>query len=181
MVRNTTGGTGTKSLARKFQNNNSSSSLRLAQDEFERFGVVSKLLGNSMCTITFNDGSTLLGHIRNKFSGRNKRSNLISYLSFVLVGLRHFESPFKNCDILEVYNDNDVSLLSQLSSLPISYLISIHFNNYSSSSSSSNDLITFSHSNHYLSTPHETHSHTSIDNHSDSHHDNDHDLVIDDI
>jgi initiation factor 1A len=142
MVRNTTGGTGTKSLARKFQNNNNNNnSIRLAQDEFERYGVVSKLLGNSMCTITFNDGSTLLGHIRNKFSGRNKRSNLISYLSFVLVGLRHFESPFKNCDILEVYNDNDVSFLSQLSSIHINHLLSIHFNY---SSSSSNDLISFS-------------------------------------
>lgn len=165
MVRNTTGGTGTKSLARKFQNNNNNNnSIRLAQDEFERYGVVSKLLGNSMCTITFNDGSTLLGHIRNKFSGRNKRSNLISYLSFVLVGLRHFESPFKNCDILAVYHDNDVSFLSQLSSIHINHLLSLHFNSSShSSSQSSNDLISFSHSYNYHST----------------HHDNDHDTSHD--
>ena len=172
MVRNTTGGTGTKSLARKFQNNNNSSSLRLAEDEFERFGVVSKLLGNSMCTITFNDGSTLLGHIRNKFSGRNKRSNLISYLSFVLVGLRHFESPFKNCDILEVYHDNDVSILSQLSSIHINHLLSLHFN-YSSKDKDKDNLndISFSNSNHI--------SHSSIDTqHNDLQTDNDNDFEI---
>ena len=149
MVRNTTGGTGTKSLARKFQNKNSSS-LRLAEDEFERYGVVSKHLGNSMCTITFNDGSTLLGHIRNKFSGRNKRSNLIPSLSFVLVGLRHFESPFKNCDILEVYDHLHVSLLSQISSIHINHLLSLHSNFISHSDSHHND-ITFS--NDFSTTP----------------------------
>ena len=54
------------------------------------------------------DGKERLCFIRNKFSGRNKQSNLISNGSWVIVGKRSWETPKENklekCDLLEIYS-----------------------------------------------------------------------------
>jgi len=165
MVKNTTGGTGTKALARKLQSRGDSR-LQLADNEFEHYAVVTKLLGNGMCEIHLNDNSRLIGHIRNNFRGKNKRHNLVSLLSFVLVGLRHFEKPFKNCDILTIYDDSQILLLSQIPSLRIDHLFLLRnqplFDNL------------FSHTTPDLPSHHPSH-HPS---HDSSHHPS-HDLAID--
>jgi hypothetical protein len=55
------------------------------------------------------DGKTRLCFIRGKFKGRGKRDNFIGLLSWVLIGLRDFETvkegSQENCDLLEVYTD----------------------------------------------------------------------------
>jgi translation initiation factor IF-1 len=102
MVRNISGGTGTKSLARKLTGNHSSV-VPLPSNEFEKIAIVSKLHG-AHCDVVLEDGSSLICHIRNKFRGRNKRGNTISVGTFVLVGLREWESSIKNSDLLFVYD-----------------------------------------------------------------------------
>jgi len=102
MVRNISGGTGTKSLARKLTGNHSSV-VPLPSNEFEKIAIVSKLHG-SHCDVVLEDGSSLICHIRNKFRGRNKRGNTISVGTFVLLGLREWESSIKNSDLLFVYD-----------------------------------------------------------------------------
>ena len=116
MVRNTTGGTKTKGLARKHQSSGGSSAhVRVPQCEEEQFAYVSKMLGNGMCEVYIGEKSTrLIGHIRNKFRGRQKRHNQIVSNSIVLVGLRDWESTLKNCDILCIYEDNEINQLVAL-------------------------------------------------------------------
>jgi translation initiation factor IF-1 len=102
MVRNISGGTGTKALARKLTGNHSSV-VPLPSNDLEKIAVVSKIHG-SHCDVLLEDGSSLICHIRNKFRGRNIRGNSISVGTFVLIGLREWESSTKNSDLLFVYD-----------------------------------------------------------------------------
>ena len=113
MVKNTSGGGKAKGLARKHQRAAAQGNghLRLPEDEGEEIGYVRKMLGNGMCEIYNNDNVKLIGHIRNKFRGRQKRHNTIQANSIVLIGLREWESTKKNCDILTIYDDSDVNQL----------------------------------------------------------------------
>jgi initiation factor 1A len=134
MVKNTTGGTGTKGLARKHQSA-SNSKLVLSQDHLEQYGYVSKMFGNGMCEITTNDDQKLIGHIRGKFSGNRKRHNLLTVQSIVLVGLRDWENPIKNCDILVMYDDNQVEQLNSMPNVKIDKLIQLRIGGFSKQTS----------------------------------------------
>jgi len=116
MVKNVTGGSKTKGQARKFISSSSSSSkLRVSEDENEVYAQVTTNFGNSMCEVICIDNKKRLCHIRGKFKGRGKRDNFITRGSWLLVGLREWESTesreakgkLPNCDLLEVYNDMD--------------------------------------------------------------------------
>lgn len=139
MVKNTTGGTGTKSLARKQQLRSNNSKLVLATDELERYGCVSKMYGNGMCEITLNDCSTLMGHIRGKFRSHQKRHNTILPMSIVLVGLREWENPHKNCDIMSIYDDNQIEQLKSIPNIDVDGIIQMrttsHFTKHATTQS----------------------------------------------
>jgi translation initiation factor IF-1 len=108
MVKNTSGGTKTKGVARKHQGGGGGGgALRLPKNELEQLVVVTKMLGNGMCEVFNNDDQRFIAHIRNKFKGRNRRSNDISVNSFILVGLREWEKPALNADVMFVYDLND--------------------------------------------------------------------------
>ena len=126
MVKNTTGGTGTKSLARKHQTGGNSK-LRLPECELEKYACITKMLGNGMCEIYTNENTRLIGHIRNKFRGKQKRHNLLTVFSVVLVGLREWENPIKNCDILSIYDDSQVEQLKQIPNIKIDNVIQTRF------------------------------------------------------
>ena len=125
MVKNTTGGSKTKGQARKFVSGKASNTLRISHDDSEVYAQVIKVLGGSMCHVSDADGKMLLCHIRGKFRGRGKRYNFVGNGSWVLVGLREWETQMQikdtsesikegkkkikleNCDLLEVYNEQD--------------------------------------------------------------------------
>jgi len=111
MVKNTTGGSGHKSQARKLVSGKSNNIVRISQEAGEKYAIVTKILGNGMCNVTTEDGAMLLCHIRGKFKGRNKKTSIISSNSIVLVGIREWESIVKNCDLIEVYSADDVQQL----------------------------------------------------------------------
>jgi len=117
MVKNTTGGSKTKGQARKFVNApRQTTNIRLSNDENELYAQVSKMLGNGMCHVLCIDGKTRLCHIRGKFRGRGKRDNLIGNNTWLLIGLRDWESDkndikLNNCDLLEVYSPIDIDRL----------------------------------------------------------------------
>jgi translation initiation factor 1A len=92
MVKNTTGGSKAKGQARKFTSVPSSQKLRISDNEFELYAQVSALLGNGMCHVLCIDGIQRLCHIRGKFRGRGKRDNVIGRGSWLLIGLREWES-----------------------------------------------------------------------------------------
>ena len=76
-----------------------------------------------MCEIYTNKDVRLIGHIRNKFRGRQKRNNMISASMIVLIGLREWENPMKNCDILTIYEDSQVSQLKNMPNIPMDNII----------------------------------------------------------
>ena len=128
MVKNTIGGKKTKACARKGGSDNHSSALRLPQDELECFAKVTKMFGNSMCQVSLlHNNLSLIAHIRAKMSGKNKRHFNISLNDFIIVGLRHWESSPKHCDIIHLFSQSD---LIQLYSIPS--LSSIFNNDYHS-------------------------------------------------
>ena len=119
MVKNTIGGKGAKGLARKLSSNDNHR-LRLSASDDEKYAFVKQMLGNGMCSVVTNDNLTLICHIRSKFRGRSKRNNFVTKNSIVLVGIRDWENPHKNCDLLELYDDNDLIQLKKLPSINLS-------------------------------------------------------------
>ena len=144
MVKNLHGGTGTKSLARKHQSKGGSGHVRLPESEDEQFAYVEKMLGNGMCEVFTNDNKRLIGHIRNKFRGRQKRHNTIIKGMILLIGLRTWESVAKNCDILSIYDDNDMKQIKNKPDVHIDNLLKMQLSgNFVKAKSDDMDEITF--------------------------------------
>jgi hypothetical protein len=119
MVKNTKGGKGAKSMARKSVAS-SGTGFPIPTSDMEHLAVVNKMFGPS-CEVLLLDGTKLLCHIRNKFKGRHKSGNLISIASIVLIGYRDWEpdSSRKNCDLLFVYDSLQASSLADRFSIPV--------------------------------------------------------------
>jgi len=109
MVKNA-GGNKAKGFARKSFGKHDNE-LRISQDPAELYAQVIKIYGGKNCQVTTIDGTEMLCHIRGKFSGRGKRDNFIGNGTWMLVGTREWEKEadgkLLNCDVIEVYNDND--------------------------------------------------------------------------
>jgi initiation factor 1A len=118
MVKNA-GGCRTKGLARKnFVGRSTNSALRVIQEEGECYGQVEKILGGPHMHVACMDGKIRLCTIRGKFRGRGKRDNRIAPGTWIMIGLRDYETvkettgtstkvKLENCDLLEVYKDSD--------------------------------------------------------------------------
>lgn len=132
MVKNTHGGNKNKNQGRKFITK-VSHKLRIAENDGELYGIVTKMLGNGMFYVHCIDNILRLGHIRGKFSGRGKRDNLIEINKWVLVGEREWDKPadtattakkLTKCDLLEIYSDLDKTKLMDSVSEDWSIIIS---------------------------------------------------------
>ena len=126
MVKNVKGGKGHKHIARKNIVNDYEMrhmTLRKPENENEIFAAVVKIYGNAMCNIITSGGLTLMCHIRKKFRERSKRNHFISSGSFIMIGLRDWENPPKNCDLLEVYEQYHVSEIISMPMYNISQLL----------------------------------------------------------
>lgn len=112
MVKNSTGGNKAKGFARKNMIKKDNI-LRVAHEEGEIYAQAVKVMGGSIASAIDLFGNPLRAHIRGKFRGRSKRDNFISAGTWLLVGLHSWQSETNNsadmrdCDILEVYKDND--------------------------------------------------------------------------
>jgi len=115
MVKNTHGGSGHKSQARKNTTtgkSTSSSKLRLMNTEDdEAYGQVISILGGSTCAVLCHDETERLCIIRGKFRGRGKRDNTLYRGCWVLVALRSWSGTTakgkEQCDLLEIYSELD--------------------------------------------------------------------------
>ena len=142
MVRNTKGGKGSKSIARKSVTFNVSKQLRIPESDLETFAVVTKFYGN-MCDVLTNNNKSYRCHIRGKFKGKYKRTSFISIGKIILIGFRHFEEPnYVNTDLLHVYDLNEYSQFSYLPGYDISNLITFHNNlSFNKGTVNDNDII----------------------------------------
>jgi initiation factor 1A len=125
MVKNTTGGSRHKGLARKNETQNSSK-LRMSECDEEKYAIVKKIFGGTRCEVYCDDRVTRQGIIRGKFTGKNKRRNVIGSGTIVLVGLRDWatvkEGKTEECDILEVYSALEIDQLKQRPNFPTEFL-----------------------------------------------------------
>ena len=92
---------------------------RISKESAEIYGAVIKEFGNGRALVKCIDGPERLLHIRKKFKGRSKGQNYIKSGVWVLVGLRSWESGKsmnvkENCDLLEVYSNQDVRWLKKM-------------------------------------------------------------------
>ena len=118
MVKNTKGGSKHKKFARKNVKGNSTDfdeRVRKSSNKDEIYASVAKILGNGRVEILCNDGQTRHCVIRNKFRGKNKRSNEVTTGSVILAGLRSWETysegKKETCDLLCVYNNSQINKL----------------------------------------------------------------------
>ena len=115
MVKNTTGGSKAKGQARKVGGGGQTHRLHISHDELEVYAVAVRAYGNAMFEVLCVDNIKRLCHIRGKFKGRGKRDNFITVGTYLLVGLREWESQealigknkLPNCDLIAVYSDQD--------------------------------------------------------------------------
>lgn len=134
MVKNTTGGSKHKGMARKLVNAPVSNKIRYSEDEDECYAKVTKMLGNGMCHVTLVHKDiiheNIVCHIRGKFRSRNKNANLVTVGGIVLVGIRSWTSNLDACDLLCIYNDSQVPSLNLPNSLFHNHSSDL-FNNHS--------------------------------------------------
>ena len=113
MVKNVAGGCNGKKVARK-HTTKGKNELRLSKSSDEKYSIVKRLLGNT-CDVICDDGVNRRCIIRGKFTGRNKRDNMLDNGTYILVGMREWvdeagrsrqadDNNVKYCDLLEVYN-----------------------------------------------------------------------------
>jgi len=116
MVKNTKGGSGHKGQARKHVVSSATTlKTRLSENhDLEQYAFIVKRLGGEFCHVMCHDGKLRLCVIRGKFrGGRGKRDSFINNDSWVLVGIREWETvnekseKLGKCDLLEVYKDQD--------------------------------------------------------------------------
>lgn len=130
MVRNDKGGKGARTLARKAYSSNAKSDfLQISTCEDEQYACVTNMYGNGMCEVYTNDNVKLICHIRSKFRGRQKRNNMVIKFIIVLVGLRDYENPPKNCDLLCIYDDNQIEQLTNNPNINIQNVLKIRASN----------------------------------------------------
>ena len=113
MVRNNKGGKKGKNVGRKhIVGNITQKGIRLPEEEGEMYAAVTKMLGNGRVEVKCLDNKTRQCVIRQKFRGRGKRDNTINVASWILVGIRDWETvkegKMANCDLLNVYTQNEV-------------------------------------------------------------------------
>ena len=119
--KNLHGGSGHKKFARKHTtgSSNSNTHIRTSQDPNEIYAIATKMLGNNMFHCHCIDNKVRLCHIRGRFGGRNKRDNIISAGTWILIGLREWENSsdtkkMQQCDLLEIYPGSSKERLKEL-------------------------------------------------------------------
>lgn len=113
MVKNTAGGKYAKKAKRGSLNPPLQTKTRLVSEEGELYACVKRVLGNGRIEVMCIDNVMRQCHIPKKFR-YFKRDNVIRVGSWVMVGIRLWESTKINTDLLEVYSAYDVEYLKKL-------------------------------------------------------------------
>jgi initiation factor 1A len=121
MGKNVHGGAGHKKFGRKHNTQSSGGSsntfVRTSSDPNEIYAIATKMLGNNMFHCHCIDNKVRLCHIRGRFAGRNKRDNVINAGTWILIGLRDWDScgkKLQQCDLLEIYSESTKERLKDL-------------------------------------------------------------------
>jgi len=142
MVKNTTGGGNAKKQARKFQGKNKNDDLRKSEDVSEKYAIVDVIYGNGLNVYT-NDGQEIWCRIPGKFKGRNKRNNFIEKGAWVLVGIYEWEKSEqpKSCELLHIYDRNEVEQLLGLPGVNLRTLVSKSRSEFGNAEEEEDDVV----------------------------------------
>ena len=146
MVKNTVGGKKGKMMANKNGGNSNGKDLRMIEfPDIEVMVCVMKVFGGGLFEVVDNSGLKYTAFLRGKMKGHNKRHNLVSLFSILLVAKRIDTDPTK-CDILFVYDAHDIQFLALNPQLNIHNLLSLHNNQttYSGNNGGNDDLFQIS-------------------------------------
>jgi initiation factor 1A len=113
MVKNTSGGKYAKKAKRGSLNPPLQRKTRVVEEEGELYACIKRILGNGRIEVMCIDNVLRQCHIPKKFR-YFKRDNIFRVNSWVMVGIRLWESNKNNCDLLEVYSEYDVEYLKKL-------------------------------------------------------------------
>lgn len=115
MVKNTFGGSSHKKFARSSMAPATKTFLRTAKEEGEIYAYVNKMFGNGMCNVVDMNAKEYMCVIRGKFRGKNKKNNKLEIGTWVLIGLRGWESTKEGVkptgDLLEIYTKEEIERL----------------------------------------------------------------------
>jgi len=146
MVKNQVGGKH-KHQAKKVLSDTSSRTTKfvISTDPSELYAIVTKKFGNNMFQVHCIDNKIRLCIVRGKFRGKHKKSNFVNLGSWLLVGLRDWETQKENekmkCDLLEIYSLGDVDRLQKTVSENWKILIDNDISKSGSSGLESGDVI----------------------------------------
>jgi hypothetical protein len=143
MVKNTIGGKKGKMLSKK-QNATNHGIFPVSTHEDEIYVCVIKIFGGGVFEVVDQNKVKYKAFLRGKMKGSNKRHNLVSLFSILLVGLRADFSDKFSVDILFVYDNHHIQTLSLNSQFPNSllfYAIGNDFNTIHSNNNHNNELI----------------------------------------
>ena len=149
MVKNTVGGKKGKMLANKTGNMKKEQIRLIEVPEIEMLVCVSKVFGGGLFEVVDNNNHTYRAFLRGKMKGHNKRHNLVSLFSILLVAKR-IDTDATKCDILYVYDTHDIQFLSLMPSLNISNILSLHNNHLltnENNTTNNDDLFIFTNNN----------------------------------
>ena len=118
MVKNTIGGKKGKMLSKK-QHGTNNGIFPISMDELEIYVCVIKIFGGGVFEAIDHDNNKYKAYLRGKMKGSNKRHNLVSMFSILLVGIRSDLSDKKSVDILFVYDNTHLQSLTLHSQFPI--------------------------------------------------------------
>lgn len=122
MVRNINGGSKTKSRARKDAVVSTSREIRLPTDELEFIAYVTKACGDGRFDVTLTNGEKITCVVRGKHKGKGKRNSLVVVGSLILVGLREWENPHKNSDLICIYSPYEIETIRRMPNISL-----VHF------------------------------------------------------
>jgi len=106
--------------------------------DIELMVCVTKVFGGGLFEVMDNSGEKYRAFLRGKMKGHNKRHNLVSLFSILLVAKR-IDTDATKCDILFVYDAHDIQFLALNPMLNIHNLLSLH-NNHVISTNNTDDL-----------------------------------------
>ena len=82
---------------------------RPPEEDGEIVAILDKNMGHGILQVKTPTGDILLCHVRKKFGGKERAALKLG--TWLLVGLREFETAKKHCDLLEIYSDAEVQRL----------------------------------------------------------------------
>lgn len=146
MVKNTVGGKKGKMMANKNGGGGSREHIRMIEyPEIEVIVCVTKVFGGGLFEVKDNFENKYSAILRGKMRGHNKRHNLVTLFSVLLVAKRVDTDPTK-CDILFVYDSHDIQFLALNPLLNIANVLYLH-NNHSTNVTSDKDDLFFGNGN----------------------------------